>query len=88
MVVPTATTRSALRQASIVSAGTEYRSLWITCSAGVRAVTGRKVSSPMARSTRTTVAPAARQASRSSVVKWSPAVGAAVERSPGARTAE
>src|SRR5664280_617545 len=68
-VVPTATTRSALAHAAKVDAGTQYRSVWITCSAGVDAVIGRNVSSPIARSTETTVAPASRQAWSSSGVK-------------------
>ena len=72
----------------MVDSGTVYRSVWITCSSGVGATTGRNVSSPMARSTGATVAPAAVHAPSSSEVKCRPAVGAALDRSPSRRGAQ
>ena len=59
----------------MVAGGTEYRSVWMTCSSAVGAVMGRNVSSPMARSTRATVAPAAAHAASSSGVKCRPGGG-------------
>ncbi len=86
-VVPTAQMRrSSLRAALIapaVSAGTKYRSLCISCSAGSSASTGRNVPTPTSRVSATRVTPFASISCNNSGVKCSPAVGAATE--PGTR---